>query len=355
MIPSLIVRADAGPEIGLGHLVRSLALAQAWRARGGPVTLATATAPGDVPSSVDLEDVRIVRLSARHPDPRDAGAVSELLMGGGAAWVVVDGYHLDAGYTGALRRTGARVLVIDDQADQPTYHADALLNQSPGAERLPYRFEVPPLTLFGPRFALLPLAFARWRGRVPDARARPTRLLLTLGGAAPGTASTTLLQGCVPFLERHALRAAVLAAPGASTAAWTEAAAAARDPGSGPGPIEIVSDPPDVAALVASADLALSAAGSTAWQLCFLGVPMLLTAVAENQRPIAEGLAAAGCATDLGPLAGLDPSAIDRALERLFVDPDGRDRSSRTARALVDGLGAERVATALLAGAGGCA
>jgi UDP-2,4-diacetamido-2,4,6-trideoxy-beta-L-altropyranose hydrolase len=341
-LPDLIVRADADARIGLGHLVRSLALAHAWRDAGGAVVLATTTASDEMPAGVAIEGMRVVQLEARHPDPADLTAVAELVAAARDPWLVVDGYHFDAAYTRALDQAGGRVLVIDDQADQPVYHADALLNQNPEADALPYAFDAEPLRLFGPSYALLPRAFARWRDRDPAIPAEPARLLITLGGARPGAVAAMIVRGCARFLARRPMRAIVLAGPGTSTAAWAEAAAAALS-----GRLEIVSDPPDVAALMASADMAVSASGGTAWQLCFMGVPTLLTTVADNQSGIARWLDEAGCAVDLGPGRELGEAELGDALERLFCDQRARDRLSRRARELVDGRGAERVLAAL--------
>ena len=342
LIPDLIVRADAGSDLGLGHVVRSMALAQAWQDAGGAALLATTTRRDDLPASIELESTQVIPIAGRHPDPADVATVEQLILASPGAWVVCDGYHFDARYTRRLRRAGANVLVIDDQAEQPLYHADALLNQNLGAERLTYQFDTDPLSLLGPRFSLLPRAFARWRGRSPEIPDDPKCLLLTVGGSNEGGAIGKIVRACVHFLGRHSMRAVVLAGPGAVTTAWTEVARTV-----GGTRLEIVSNPSDIPSVMAAADIAVSSAGSTIWQLCFMGVPSVLMTVADNQKGIAQQLDAAGCAVDVGWHADLEESEFADTLERIFRDRATRARMSRKGQNLVDGRGVERVVAAL--------
>jgi len=106
----------------------------------------------------------------------------------------------------------------------------------------------------------------------------------------------------------------------------------------------------DLAALLSTAVLTVSAAGSTAWELAHVRVPMLLFAVAENQEPVGEALAAAGAARHVGRLDIRDPAAIDglvAAAVDLLADRSALDALAAAAGAHVDGYGAHRVVTEL--------
>jgi RimJ/RimL family protein N-acetyltransferase len=107
--------------------------------------------------------------------------------------------------------------------------------------------------------------------------------------------------------------------------------------------VHLLTDVRDMAGLMASADLAVSAAGSTCWELAFMGVPMVVVSLAANQTPMADGLAAAGLALNLGWHEGLSIQRINDALRRLIGDAQLRREMSNRGRECVDGRGADRV------------
>jgi spore coat polysaccharide biosynthesis predicted glycosyltransferase SpsG len=115
----------------------------------------------------------------------------------------------------------------------------------------------------------------------------------------------------------------------------------------GPG-LSLVVDVQNMAPLMTRAHLALSAAGSTVWELAHLGVPALLVVVAENQRGNAEALHRLGVAHNLGDATTLDGEVLESPLDALLEDPDRRTQMSRRGRELVDGRGVERVVAAIL-------
>jgi UDP-2,4-diacetamido-2,4,6-trideoxy-beta-L-altropyranose hydrolase len=91
----------------------------------------------------------------------------------------------------------------------------------------------------------------------------------------------------------------------------------------------------------------VAAAGSTALELCFMGIPAVLLSTAPNQRPVAAGLAALGAAHDAGPWEHVTPGALASTLQSLASNTHERERLSVRGRALVDGMGAVRVAARL--------
>jgi UDP-2,4-diacetamido-2,4,6-trideoxy-beta-L-altropyranose hydrolase len=106
---------------------------------------------------------------------------------------------------------------------------------------------------------------------------------------------------------------------------------------------ELVEDPPDMPELMASADLAISAAGSTCWELCFLGVPIIAISVASNQTSIAKGLARAGAALDGGSHSTLSLEELAAQIESLVEDAALRSSMRSIGMALVDGQGSRRL------------
>jgi hypothetical protein len=111
--------------------------------------------------------------------------------------------------------------------------------------------------------------------------------------------------------------------------------------------IELVSNPPDMYEVMDWADLAISSAGSTTWELAFMGVPNIQIVFAENQRQIAEECDKLGLSRYLGDAKSLTSHKVTAAVESLIGDRELREKQSRISSEVVDGFGAHRVSAAL--------
>jgi spore coat polysaccharide biosynthesis predicted glycosyltransferase SpsG len=116
--------------------------------------------------------------------------------------------------------------------------------------------------------------------------------------------------------------------------------------------LELRADVRDMPSLMAWADVAVSAAGSTSWELAFMGLPTLSIVLADNQSPVAEALERHRLAWALGEGTAMAPSRVTSALRELLADPRRRAAMSRQGRSFVDGRGPRRVVEAML-GIGG--
>ncbi len=95
--------------------------------------------------------------------------------------------------------------------------------------------------------------------------------------------------------------------------------------------------------MVAWADVVVSGAGSTCWEILFMGLPSVVLTLAENQRQIADCLVEQGVAVSLGWYRDVSVEAVAEAIEGLLDDPARRWAMSDAGRVLVDGRGAERL------------
>jgi spore coat polysaccharide biosynthesis predicted glycosyltransferase SpsG len=163
--------------------------------------------------------------------------------------------------------------------------------------------------------------------------------LVTLGGADPDNRTRTILEAIAPIEELT-----TIAVVGPNNPRATELEQLARRLG---GRITIRRNPPDMPQLMAWADLAISAAGSTCWELAFMGTPMLLVVLAENQRPNATCLDKLGVAGNLGWHGELSEDNAGVAIMHTLDDPALRASMSQKGSALVDGLGSARVVAAI--------
>ena len=342
--PVLVVRADADGRIGSGHVMRSLALAQEWQRQGGEVIFLGRIGDSLLRQRLEAEGCRVETLPASHPDPRDQPASLAWLgeQAGQPGWLVADGYHFDGPYHQALRASGWSLLVIDDYAHLPVYHADILLNPNAYAGDLKYHTDADTLLLLGSRFTPLRREFTHPAGREQPPGDHPgRRILVTMGGADPDNAGGRVVEALLA-LNRDDLEVKIVIGPlNPHRPALVNQVAAARFR------TELLAAVSDMAPLMGWADLAISAAGSTCWELAALGVPMVVTVLADNQERVAASLAAQGVGVNLGWHHAWEAKDAAAVIRELLADPARLRQMAENGHRLVDGRGSERVVRAM--------
>lgn len=289
---TLLIRADAAPRMGTGHVMRCLALAQAARREGLDVHMICRLGVDWLQERLAEEGIPLHCLSdmppaAETPDDllRQLQAASLPVPGTVAAsiWVVLDGYHFDTACQLAVMRAGYRLMVIDDYAHLPEYYCDVLLNQNIGAELLTYQGHIG-RKLLGLNYVLLRQEFwdAQKKAEQRIIPVPPQNILVTLGGGNfIEYLEKIAADMCLPELAGRTIRVI----QGGMDADRIRAAFVHC-----PAHLEILPCVDDMSALLLDTDLSITAGGSTCWELCCLGVPFLVLQTAENQMYVVSGL-----------------------------------------------------------------
>lgn len=341
-IGTLLVRADAGPQIGSGHFMRCLALAQAWQEHGETAIFLMAPGAETLGSRLKHDNIREVRLSSQPGSLADAKETSETALRHQAAWVVLDGYQFSSNYQRALKDSIAHLLLFDDLADADRYYADLLLNQNAYATPEMYGNRAGDSTLLlGADYLLLRREFREWPRRDRQIAPSARNLLITFGGSDAENATGGALQA-LAMLRASPMNVRVLVGASNPHRNGLERLAAKL-----PHSVEFQTDALRIAQEMDWADLAISAAGSTSWELAFMGLPSLLVTLAENQHGCAQYLHSHGIATSLGWHHRVQPAETAAALSALADDPGKRKEMSSRGRALIDGRGAHRIVEAM--------
>ena len=340
---NLLFRAEASVVIGTGHVMRCLALAQAWQDAGGRASFAMAQVTPAVEERLRRESIGVVRLKAEPGSADDAKDTAALAREKQASWAVVDGYGFGADYQVALKSAGLKVLFVDDNGHAAHYSADLVLNQNAHANEALYRNrEFSTSMLLGPRYALLRREFSAQRGWKREIPAIARNVLVTMGGSDPDNFTREAVGG-VRAVKDESLRIRVLA--GGSNPHFASLEELSMEKGSS---IELVRDATDMPDQMRWADVAVAAAGSTCLEMCFMGLPALLIDLAENQTPIANEFVRRGTAHHLGSLRTVTADQIEAETRQLLVSQVERSTMSQRGQELVDGKGAERVVRELL-------
>lgn len=339
----LLVRADAGPRIGAGHFMRCLALAQAWQEQGGNAVFLMAPGARSLQERLQDDHMAEVQLCAQPGTIADADETAKAARQHGAAWIALDGYQFSPDYQRVLKDKTSHLLLFDDLADADCYYADLLLNQNAYAIPEMYANRVDNCALLpGAAYFLLRREFRERRDRERQVTSSARNLLITFGGSDAENGTGLALQA-LALLPAPAMNVRVLVGASNPHRAELERVAAMLNHN-----IEFETDSKRVADEMAWADLAISAAGSTSWELAFMGLPSLLVTLSENQRGCAQYLQRHGIAINLGWQQEVQPTAMATALSALAADVARRAEMSSRGRHLIDGRGAERVVQAMV-------
>ncbi|MBD2680430.1 MULTISPECIES: UDP-2,4-diacetamido-2,4,6-trideoxy-beta-L-altropyranose hydrolase [Nostoc] len=333
----LLIRVDASTQIGTGHLMRCLALAQAWHDAGNQVIFVMATEAPDLINRLKSEGMEVIYLPIEIGSAEDAKETAKLARQFDANWVVVDGYQFGARYQEIIKEFELKLLFIDDYGHAKQYHADIVLNQNIHAHEGLYSNRQPYTELLlGTSYSLLRREFWQWQGWQRSLPLIAKKLLVTLGGADPDNVTLKVIEG-LQKVEVEGLEAVVVV--GGSNPHFEQLRSASQESRF---PIQLKRNVTNMPELMAWADVAVTAGGSTCWELAFMGLPSLIVILADNQQSSAKKLSGV-TGKNLGWHEDILTSEIAAAASELITSTQTRLEMVKRGQELVDGKGTDRV------------
>lgn len=353
-LTTLAIRTDASLTIGGGHVMRCLALAVGLRNAGFDChficragSIQSAIYAQGFPIHELLSDIKQSEHSelSGHGDwlgvdwRTDAEQTTKVLAELRPDWLLIDHYALDVRWESLLSPYVRHIMVIDDLADRH-HSCSLLLDQNLGRSERDYTGLVPDdcLVLTGAQYAMLRPEFAALRAGslVRRASGGLQKIIISLGAIDKDNVTCRVLQALIRCaLPSSCSITVVLGAYAPGLSLVREMAIAM------PWPTEVRVEVADMAAVMTDSDLAIGAAGSTAWERCCLGLPALMIVLAENQWPGARALAASQAAWLVG-----EPNDIAEQLPRLIdklMQAPAMTAMSEHASRITDGEGTSRV------------
>lgn len=362
----VIFRVDASLEIGTGHVMRCLTLANLLSRKGVDCFFVCRMHVGNMINVIRRhgyfvytlqsainegslgEDNNEKKLTHAHwldvNWRKDATETIGIIGGKVFDWLVVDHYALDIRWEKLLRPFCVKLLVIDDLADR-SHECDVLLDQNLGRSPIEYSnlVDIKCKKLIGPSFALLRPEFANRRASSNRIQTQNSirNILISLGGVDKDNISGAVLNALRSCeLPNEVCLTVVLG----EKAPWLESLR--KQSLTMPWSTRILHDVKDMASLMDEADLAIGAAGGSAWERCCMGLPTILVVLAENQKRGALALELSGAAVLLSDVFEIS-ELLKKQISLLKL---GRQLKfmSNAAESICDGLGANRVASVML-------
>jgi UDP-2,4-diacetamido-2,4,6-trideoxy-beta-L-altropyranose hydrolase len=282
-----------------------------------------------------------VQLALEREDARETKVVVDQLV---PDLLVVDHYSLDTRWETEIRIPSLKVMAIDDLTDR-AHDCDVLLDQTLGRRATDHKALVPTecVVLTGSEYALLRPEFSVLRDSGLRNRRALEHVLVNFGGVDSENVTGRILESLRNCALPNRCRITVVMGGGAPHLRWIASRAETM-----PWPTEVLIDVKDLARVMAGCDLAIGAAGGTAWERCCLGLPALLVLQADNQRAGSAALHAAGAAHLLGAPAEIEHE-LPRTIDRAVREPGWLAQMSEAAARIVDGKGTSRVLSRLVA------
>jgi len=359
---SVIFRVDSSIQMGVGHVMRCLSLADSLQKEGHSVSFICRKHKGNIIALIEKKGYFVFKLRGSQQvltslgsdgyedlfhagwlgatQVEDAHECSDYIALKSVDYLIVDHYAIDYRWQMHLKPYCKRLVVIDDLADRK-HDCDLLLDQTYARAAKDYLPLVPDdcLLLLGAQYALLRPEFAHWREYSLNRRVKPEleRLLITMGGVDPDNVTGDILA----VLERCALpKETIITVVVGATA--PHLASVKKQVNKMSVLTELKINVSNMAELMANSDLAIGAAGATTWERATVGLPSITLCLAENQKQIAFSLQKQGLAiviTDKRTLTG----HLRAVLGDIQQDIDMLSKLSVLSRKITDGSGVWRV------------
>ena len=352
-------RVDASYQIGTGHVVRCLALAQALSTKGGQVTFICRALPGAMLDEIKNLGFRLLILQApsknlaqMEPSPclhsnwlgvtweEDITETKNLVGDQIFDWLIVDHYALEANWEKFARCFSKRILVIDDLADR-LHDCDALLDANINRKNADYQHLVPRdcYHLLGTQFTLLRSEFIEARKKITphNTKLSTTNILISMGGVDKNNATLKVLEIIDKNFGYKTFHINVVIG---SKYKFMENLQHFADNSSLN--VKVLQNPRNMANVMLSSDVSIIAGGYTAWECCCLSLPSIIWPQAQNQISGAKLLQDAGASWVITS----DQTAQNELigfLKLIDQNPEVRLEMADASMAIVDGKGVSRL------------
>lgn len=358
----ILIRTDSSVQIGTGHIMRCLTLADELRGHGAEAVFVCREFDGNLCGYIEEKGYIVHRLPVSNEREHniegnlkhaawlgvdwqtDAGQIEEIIkdLDTPPDWLVVDHYALDEKWEGYLRPYCKKIMVIDDLADR-AHDCDLLLNQN-FYENLESRYNglVPPSCkkLFGPKYALLRPEFREARKNLRKRDGHVRRIMIFFGGSDPSNETAKALEAIRMLNKTDIAVDVVVGSANPNKDKINELCTAMTN-------VIYHCQVSNMAQLMVDADLFIGGGGSTTWERCCLGLPGLIMSTARNQDAIAVGCDQAGIGIHINKSKNINPNQIQIEIEKMFLNQTALLTMGKKSANMVDGKGANHVASFL--------
>ncbi|PCJ61783.1 MAG: UDP-2,4-diacetamido-2,4,6-trideoxy-beta-L-altropyranose hydrolase [Planctomycetota bacterium] len=272
--PSIIIRADASPSLGGGHVMRCLALGQILSENGFSIHFVTFEETGLLINRLEASGFEVHLVNPMN----ELDVIKKIKEKESISWMALDGYQFNHEFHKAIKELNLKILLFDDNKEHEAYFVDAIINQNSHATTEMYVDCDKSINLFlGAPFVLLRNEFRQNEEVDLPLNDSIKRILITLGSGDPNNVTLQILKYLVENKINDESVCEVVIGP--NNPNFDSIKNYISDKNN----FKLLLDVGDMCSLMKKNDICICASGSTVWELCSLGVPFINVVTFDNQ------------------------------------------------------------------------
>lgn len=335
---NLLIRVDSTYESGMGHFMRTLALAQKWQKEKGSVYFLI-NDNINLKNRIDSENMNYIVNTFNSGSVDDSKLLVDIVLNKNISWVIIDGYVFKEPYFDYLRDNDLKFLIFDDDGELHHYNSNIILNQNLHGKHQWYSSKKEDYTrlLIGNNFVLLRNEFLNHLNYQKIIKNKANNILITLGGSDVNNYSLDILDTLnkLNFVDLN-----VYVVIGANNKHQNELEQFITDVNFNVKILRNISNMPEI---MKWADIAFSSGGTTVWELAFMGVPTIVGATSYVEEVLISGLNENNLFITIGKLENLDKNELKDIFDYLINNKEAREKMSIDGKNFIDGYGSKRV------------
>ena len=330
---NIAFRVDAASNIGIGHLMRCLALSEELIQRNHVCYFLTKIENDELIDLMKKNSINYQKVNPTATLDEDLDYLINFSNEKDIDWVITDHYDLTTQYIQRIKQNDLKVLSIDDTA-LIHYYSNIVLNQNIGSDKLRFSAERYTKFLLGPKYAIIRNELLKKGERTERDSAK--KLLIMLGGTDEDNFTLKILESLKPFSKNLEFTVVV----GPLNPFYNDIKKYIEEESL---KIKLIRSPENIADLYLGTDIAISAGGSTCYELAYFGIPNIIITIADNQVNIARELDKQKVSIYLGKKEEIKAEQLKNKFNELVNNQHLQKNMSKNGKKMVDGKGKERI------------
>ena len=330
---NIAFRVDASKYIGIGHLMRCIALSEELNKRRHNCYFLIRLNDNKLIDNLKQNKISYKRIEKTATLNEDLDFVLKFSNKNNINWIITDYYDLNSSYCRKLKEKNYKILSVDDYA-QIHYYSDIVVNQNIGSEKIHFSSEIYTKFLLGPKYVMMrdELLNKNNKKKIKDVQ----KLLITMGGSDHDNYTLKVLKSLKDLNENIN----VILVVGPLNPNYIKLKRFVKKMNVN---IQLINSPKKISDIYLKSDIAISAGGTSCYELSYYGIPNLIITVAENQLNIAKEFDRRGISIYLGDKKEVTADIIKDKVNELINNHYLRKKMNQKGQKLIDGLGKKRI------------
>jgi len=328
----IVFRTDGNYNVGIGHLMRCLALSEELTKRGH-TCIFFSKIDDELINKTSKFNINYQKIKSETTLDEDLKKLISYSKENKINWIITDNYEINSDYIQQLKQNNINVLSVDDAANMH-YYSDIVLNQNIGAEKLNFSIEDYTQLLSGSKYIMMRNELLKNPDKNPNEEVR--NILITLGGTERDNLTLKILQ----LIEEIVENKEITVVTGPFNPSYQKIKDFTEKTNL---KINLIKSPKNMSDLYLKSDIAISAGGSSCYELAYYGIPNIIITIAENQINNAKELNEKNIGIYLGSSNKFSENEFKEKLKELINNKKLRETMSKNGKTLVDGQGKKRI------------